>query len=98
MTKLFNSTDLGINTNNIGRMADQYFDFIEHNRRHYSPMTINPEYLVKAHFHEEVGRGGYFAPESGTSEAQFLAIRGALNMYGVTKDLKWLNLAEELMD
>ncbi|WP_304428070.1 hypothetical protein [uncultured Clostridium sp.] len=97
MTKLFNSTDLGININNIGRMADQYFDFIEHNRRHYSPMTINPEYLVKAHFHEEVGRGGYFAPESGTSEAQFLAIRGALDMYGITKNLKWLNLAEELM-
>ena len=98
MAKIFNSLDLGINTNNIGKMADQYFDFIEYNRRKYSPLTINPEYLVKAHYHEEVGRGGYFAPESGTSEAQFLATRGALEMYGVTKDLKWLNLAEELMD
>lgn len=97
MVKMFSSEDLGINTNNLGRMADQYFDFIQHNRRSFSPMTINPEYLVKAHYHQEVGRGGYFAPESGTSEAQFLAIRGALDMYGVTKDLKWLNLAEELM-
>ena len=97
MLKLFNSYDLGVNVNDIGKMIEQYFDFIQHNQRGYSPMTINPEYLVKAHFHEEVGRGGYFAPESGTSEAQFLAIRGALDIYGVTKDLKWLSYADELM-
>ncbi len=97
MVKMFSSKDLGINTNDLGRMADQYFDFIQHNKRSFSPMAINSEYLVKAHYHQELGRGGYFAPESGTSEAQFLAIRGALNIYGVTKDLKWLNLAEELM-
>ena len=78
-------------------MVSQYYDFLDHYKRSYSPLTINPEYLVKAHFHQEVGRGGYFAPESGTSEAQFLAIRGALDMFGVSKDIKWLNLAEELM-
>lgn len=97
MTMLFTDKDLGINTNDIGKMVEQYWDFLQHNHRNYSPMTINAECLVKAHFHQEVGRGGYFAPESGTSEAQFLAIRGALDVYGVTKEVKWLNLAEELM-
>ena len=97
MAHFFTSQDLGINVNDIGEMVSQYYDFIDHYKRSYSPLTINPEYLVKAHFHQEVGRGGYFAPESGTSEAQFLAIRGLLDVFGVTKDLKWLNLAEELM-
>lgn len=97
MTKIFSSEDLNLNTNDIGKMIEQYWDFLYHNTREFSPMTINKEYLVKAHYHQEVGRGGYFAPESGTSEAQFLAIRGALDIYGVTKDLKWLNLADELM-
>lgn len=97
MANFFTSQDLGINVNDIGKMVSQYYDFLDHYKRSYSPMTINPEYLVKAHFHQEVGRGGYFAPESGTSEAQFLAIKGALDMFGVSKDLKWLNLAEEMM-
>lgn len=97
MTKVFSSDDLNINTNDIGKMIEQYWDFLYHNSRKFSPLTINNEYLVKAHYHEEVGRGGYFAPESGTSESQFLTIKGLLDVYGVTKDLKWLNLADELM-
>lgn len=95
--RFFNSTSLGINVNDIGQMLSQYWDFLDFYNRDFSPMSFNSDFLVKAHFHEEVGRGGYFAPESGTSEAQFLMIRGALDVYGITKDTKWLNLAEELM-
>lgn len=97
MSKFFDKKDLNINVNDVGKMVSQYWDFINHNNKKFSPMTYNPDYLVKAHFHEEIGRGGYFSPESGTSEGQFLTIRGALNIYKVTKDLKWLSLAEELM-
>jgi len=54
--------------------------------------------MAKAHFHDEEGRGGYFAPESGTSEAQFLSIKGFLSVYCATKDTKGLDLAEDMME
>lgn len=82
----------------IGEMVSQYFDFISHNHRDFSPLSINESYIVKAHYHQEEGRGGYFAPESGTSEGQFLVIRSLLETYLILKESKYLNLAIELMD
>ena len=96
--KLFNLENFNINVNQFGDMIHQYSDFIKHYHRSYSPMTISNDYLVKAHFHQEEGRGGYFAPESGTSEGQFLVIKALMECYEVFKESWYRDLAIELMD
>lgn len=95
--KILNSTELNFNVNNLGIMANQHFKFLQHTFAHARRPSINKENLVKAHIHIEEGRGGYFAPESGTSEGQFILARGMIDMYKVTKDTKWLDMAENLM-
>lgn len=96
--KLFNLENFNINVNQFGDMIHQYSNFIKHYHRSYSPMTISNDYLVKAHFHQEEGRGGYFAPESGTSEGQFLVIKALMECYEVFKESWYRDLAIELMD
>lgn len=61
-------------------------------------MAINLDNLTKAQYHYEIGRNGYFAPESGTSEGQFLSTLGYIYMYEATTDMKWLALAEKSID
>ena len=87
-----------VSANEISRWIDQYYDWIKFHTRSKMNLAINTSHLVKAQYHEEEGRGGYFAPESGTSEGQFLTILGALEIYKTTKDLKWLSLAETLSE
>jgi hypothetical protein len=98
VSKFFSKDDIGMNPNDIGIWINQYWDFLNFYRRQQSPLMINKEYMAKAQFHIEEGRGGYFAPESGTSEGQFLTIKGCLDIYLITKESKWLNLAIEMAD
>ncbi|MEK4871587.1 hypothetical protein [Niallia sp. FSL W8-1348] len=98
MNKTLTEQDLGININNVGAWVDQYWNFLDFYRRGQTPLMINTDYMAKAQFHVEEGRGGYFSPESGTSEAQFLTIKGCLDIYLITKESKWLNLAVEMAD
>ncbi len=89
--------DLPVSNNEMMEWANGYYDWLTFNTRPVVPLAINSDnYLVKAHYHTETGRGGYFAPESGTSEGQFLTLLGALEMYETTKELKWLGQAEKL--
>ena len=90
--------DIPISPNEIARWINEYYDWLNFHTRGKMNLAINPSFLVKAQYHEEEGRGGYFAPESGTSEGQFLTILGLLEVYKTTKDLKWLSLAEVLAE
>lgn len=90
--------DNKVNMNKIALALDYYYDWLEFNTRSITPLSINLDHLVKAQYHEEIGRGGYFAPESGTSEGQFLTILGYIHMYEATGQLKWLGKAEKLVD
>lgn len=94
----FTNENLGINLNQVGGWLDDYYYFLDFYTREQMPLMINKEYMTKAQFHVEEGRGGYFAPESGTSESQFLTIKGFLEVYEITRDIKWLNKAIEMAD
>ena len=87
-----------INIEKVKEMADKHLEWLKANTKDELPLAINSNKLVKAHFHVEEGRGGYFAPESGTSESQFLLILGMLEMYKSTNETKWLTEAESLME
>lgn len=87
-----------INIEKVKEMADKHLEWLRSNTKDDLPLAINSKKLVKAHFHVEEGRGGYFAPESGTSEGQFLLILGMLEMYKSTNETKWLTDAESLME
>lgn len=87
-----------INVEKVKEMADKHLEWLKANTKDELPLAINSNKLVKAHYHVEEGRGGYFAPESGTSEGQFLLILGMLEMYKSTNETKWLTDAESLME
>ena len=87
-----------INIEKVKEMADKHLEWLQANTKDDLPLAINSKKLVKAHFHVEEGRGGYFAPESGTSEGQFLLTLGMLEMYKSTNETKWLAEAESLME
>lgn len=95
---LITKDDIGIPISRIGYWMDNYYEWVKFHTRDKNNLVINGSNLVAAHYHVEEGRGGYFAPESGTSEGQILTARGFLNAYLLTKDTKWLNIAEELME
>lgn len=61
--------------------------------RSTSPLLINSQYLLVNSFHEVLGRGGYFPPSAGTTEGQYLAIRGCIAAYERTGNADWLNRA-----
>lgn len=67
-------------------------------RKEYdTPCMINEDgYLVNA-YHDVLGRQGYFPQEAGTSEGQFLIIRGMLLCYKATNDVRFLNSALNLV-
>ncbi|WP_244832950.1 hypothetical protein [Clostridium sp. BJN0001] len=90
--------DIEVSPNKIIKWANYYFDWLSFNTRSIEPMAHNMDNLVKAQYHEEIGRNGYFTPESGTSEGQFLSILGLLAMYEATKKMKWLGMAEKLIE
>lgn len=73
-----------------------HLQFLIDYMRNDLPLMVNSDYLVKAQFHQEEGRGGYFHPNSGTTESQFLVIKGLLRVYGITRDTTYLNLAEKM--
>lgn len=90
--------DLEININRMSEWVDAYYNWFDFNTRGTEPMAANNNSLVKAHYHEELGRNGYVAPESGSSEAQFLTLLGFIKMYKATKQLKWLGMAQRVAD
>jgi hypothetical protein len=49
--------------------------------------------LIVNAYHDDLGRGGYFNQDSGTSEGQLLMINGCLRAYQVTGNASWLNRA-----
>ena len=78
--------------------AYSYVKWLNNNTKDRMPLAISKNYLVKAHYHEEEGRGAYFAEESGTSEGQFLTLLGLLDFYEVTKNKDVLELAKSIAD
>lgn len=96
--KKLNSDLIGMNTNELGEWVDEYYKFLNFYDRNQMPLMTNAEGMTKAQFHYEEGRGGYFAPESGTSESQLLAIKASLELYKATSEIKWLDMATKMMD
>lgn len=90
--------DLSVNINKISEWCDNYYDWLDFNTRSVEPMARNLDNLTKAQYHYELGRNGYFTPESGTSEGQFLSALGYIHMYEATHQMKWLGLAEKNID
>lgn len=90
--------NLKIKIKNIENIIKLYIAWLKDNTKEEKPFAISKDYLVKAHYHEEEGRGGYFAPESGTSEGQFLTILGLLDAYEVIGDKDILEFAKNLSD
>lgn len=95
--KILNN-NLKIKIKDIENNMNKYIQWLKNNKRERLPLTISKEYLVKAHYHREEGRGGYFAPESGTSEGQFLTLLGLLDAYEITKDEETLDLAKNITE
>ncbi len=72
----------------------------------FGPMVKNG--LVTNAYNNEIGRGGYFHQNSGTSEGQFILIYGALECYAALKDsavpadadaaAAYLKLAQTMLD
>ena len=93
--KILNN-NLEIKIKDVESNINSYIKWLNNNKKDKVPITISKEYLVKAHYHKEEGRGGYFAPESGTSEGQFLTLLGLLDVYEITKDKEILNLAKNI--
>ena len=93
--KILNN-NLEIKIKDVESNINSYIKWLNNNKKNKVPITISKEYLVKAHYHKEEGRGGYFAPESGTSEGQFLTLLGLLDVYEITKDKEILNLAKNI--
>lgn len=90
--------NLSVSPNKIAKWIDNYYDWLDFTGRSTEPMSHNLDNLHRAQYHQELGRGGYFAPECGTSEGQFLSILGYIYMYETTKNMKWLGLAEKSID
>ena len=93
--KILNN-NLEIKIKDVESNINSYIKWLNNNKKNKVPITISKEYLVKAHYHKEEGRGGYFASESGTSEGQFLTLLGLLDVYEITKDKEILNLAKNI--
>lgn len=89
---------LKVRIKDIEDCAYSYIKWLNDNTGDKMPLAISKNYLVKAHYHEEEGRGGYFAKESGTSEGQFLTLLGLLDIYEVTKNRDVLKLAKNIAD
>ncbi len=94
--KLTNSLEVKIK--DIENWIYSYIKWLNNNTKDKMPLAISKNYLVKAHYHQEEGRGGYFAKESGTSEGQFLTLLGLLDSYDVTKNGEILELAKNIAD
>lgn len=66
-------------------------------QEHSENCLINEDGLVANAYHQVLGRQGYFPSEAGTTEGQFLLLRGALLMYRETGSLKAKQLVDELI-
>jgi YD repeat-containing protein len=59
--------------------------------------TLLDEYgLIVNAFQNQSGRGDYFNAASGTSEGQFVLLRGAVDSFKATGDPKWKEIAEKM--
>ncbi|SFE74492.1 hypothetical protein SAMN04487969_10651 [Paenibacillus algorifonticola] len=95
-SRLFTSQSIAFSIPKIGKWIKGYSQFLTKYTRDALPNITNSEGVTVAHFHNEVGRGGYFPAYAGTSEGQFLALRGYLDMYGTTHEREWLDKALHL--
>lgn len=59
---------------------------------HQTNCLINEDGLIVNAYHTVEGRQGYFPPQAGTSEGQFLMIRAACLAYQQTNDATWLQI------
>ncbi|NER22947.1 MAG: phage tail protein [Symploca sp. SIO1C2] len=57
------------------------------------PLILNSQYLLVNSFHTVLGRGGYFPPSAGPTEAQAVISRACCVAYLATGNQAWLNLA-----
>ncbi|MEW9700827.1 hypothetical protein [Paenibacillus sp. SI8] len=81
------------NSGKINKWLSNYSTWLSTYTRDELPNITNSAGVTAAHFHTELGRGGYFPPYAGTSESQFLALRGYLKAYEATGQSEWLNKA-----
>lgn len=89
---------LKVKIKDIRNNVSSYVQWLNNNTKEKMPLAISKDYLVKAHYHDEEGRGGYFAPESGTSEGQFLTLLGLLDAYEAIGDKDILDFAKNIAE
>ncbi|ADU27877.1 hypothetical protein [Ethanoligenens harbinense] len=73
-----------------------HYQFLTTYTRAQIPNALNETDLVSAQFRMASGTGVYFAPGSGTTEGEFLLLRGMLDTYLSTGDGKWLTFARSV--
>lgn len=73
-----------------------HYQFLTTYTRAQIPNALNETGLVSAQFRLASGTGVYFAPGSGTTESEFLLLRGMLDAYLSTGDGKWLTFARSV--
>ena len=65
-------------------------------QEHEENCLINEDGLISNAYHQVLGRQGYFPPEAGTSEGQFLMLRAACLAYLQTNNENWLAIINTL--
>lgn len=68
--------------------------FMQTYTRNTSPILINANYSPANAFHSVEGRGGYFSPQSGTTEAGFIVGVGCMDAYFATGNISYLQYAQ----
>jgi hypothetical protein len=79
-------------------LLDLHATWLDNSTRDCLPMIINKRGVSANSFHVEIGRGGYFPTESGTSEGQFSMIRANMVAYEATGASHFLDRALFLAD
>ncbi len=78
--------------------ADEYLAFFEHNTKVNGKLSVNELGLVGGSFIQDNPKWSYTPPNTSTSEAQTLVIRGLLRNYIVSGNKDFLETAEFLTD
>lgn len=78
--------------------ADEYLAFFEHNTKVNGKLSVNELGLVGGSFIQDNPKWSYTPPNTSSSEAQILVIRGLLRNYIVSGNKDFLETAEFLTD
>lgn len=82
----------------IDEKLDGAYDWLLRYKRNEYPLILNEQWLLVNSFHTVLGRGGYFPPSAGPTEAQAVIARASMYAYYATGKTKWLELAKSTGD